>query len=140
MTTADRSFAPVYVALTAAGVNIGVHASLTPDHLQEMRYVGVLFIIGNVCMFLAMLLLYDGRTSDVGWLLGSLTCAAEILAFVLSRTAGLPNGYHERWAAGGEDYLGLVSVAAEALFIAAAAVAVRVRVQLLRNAPRRRFG
>src|SRR5881392_781526 len=98
----DRDLAPpdaaIYVALVALGINIGIHAAMTPGHLVEMTYIGVLFIVGNVLIFAAMLLLYHPRTRQLGGLLGGLVCAGEIAAFILSRTTGLPKGYHEGWA------------------------------------------
>ena len=121
-TNHDLSDTAVYVGLTALGINVGIHAAMTPDHLAEMTYIGVLFIIGNVLVFAAMLLLYHPRTRQSGWVLGGLVCAGEIAAFILSRTTGLPNGYHESWAATTEDKLGLACVVVEALFVAIAAV------------------
>ncbi len=68
-------------------------------HLEEKFYIGVLFTIGNVASFVAMLLLIGERLRAIGWLLGAATSVAQFAGFVVSRTIGLPGGYKETWAA-----------------------------------------
>jgi hypothetical protein len=114
-----------WTALTALELNIGIHAALTPMHLDEMFYIGVLFCVGNAVLFLAMALLMSERRRALGWLLATATSAAELAAFVASRTVGLPRGYHETWTAQPEDLLGLVCVATDVIVIVAAAYLTR---------------
>lgn len=111
--------------LVSAELLIGIHVTLTPMHLQEKFYIGVLFCVGNGLLFLALLLLTDRRLRLAGWLLGTIVCLGEFGGFIVSRTVGLPQDYRETWAAGTEDYLGLACLVLEAVFIAAAAAALR---------------
>ncbi|MGH8888180.1 MAG: hypothetical protein ACRDV3_00280 [Acidothermaceae bacterium] len=121
-----------WVALIAIELLIGIHVALTPMHLDEKFYVGVLFTIGNAAFFVAMLFLISVRLRLIGWLLGAATCVVEFGGFIASRTVGLPEGYKETWASAPEDLLGLISLVAEVVFVAAAAYA-------LRNAATKRF-
>lgn len=109
-----------WIALVALELNIGIHVALTPMHLEEEFYIGVLFTIGNAALFAAMLLLMSARPHVVGWLLAAATSAVEFGAFLASRTIGLPGGYREGWISAPEDLLGLVSLACEVVVIALA--------------------
>src|SRR5579875_2103187 len=109
-----------WIALVAIELNIGIHVALTPMHLEEEFYIGVLFTMGNAALFAAMLLLMSARLHVVGWFLAAATSAAEFGAFVASRTSGLPGGYRESWISAPEDLLGLVSLACEVVVIALA--------------------
>lgn len=119
-------------AILAALVNLGIHLALTPMHLEEMPYIGLLFVLGSVLLagVIAGLVSERDNVRALAWALGSAVCAAEFVLFVVSRTSGLPDGYHETWFGSTEDVLGLVSLAVEALFLACAAVAVDRRHQL----------
>ncbi|MFL6137748.1 MAG: hypothetical protein ACJ74O_08120 [Frankiaceae bacterium] len=108
------------VAVISIEVVIVIHLVLTPMHLEEKLYIGVLFAVGNGLLLVAMALLFTRRGQWAGWLLGTVVCLGEFLGFVLSRTVGLPMGYHGTWAAETEDYLGLVSLAFELAFVVAA--------------------
>jgi hypothetical protein len=114
-----------WVAITAVEIVIAIHVLLTPMHLRETLYVGVLFIVGNALLLLALLLMTGTRRELAGWSLAAAVCAGEFVGFVLSRTTGLPLGYHETWASAPEDYLGLVSLACDVAFGAAAVAWVR---------------
>src|SRR4051812_23966169 len=94
-------------ALLALGI-AGVHAWLVPAHLREMPYIGVLFAISVVVMVAvaAGLLATDGRVNDYADGLGVLASLTMIVLYVISRTAGLPGGYHEGW----DDPYGTASV------------------------------
>lgn len=116
-----------WAAVVALELNIGVHAALTPMHLQEKLYVGLLFTMGNVALFAAMLLLMSERLRMFGWLLGAATSVVEFAGFVVSRTIGLPQGYKENWTAAPEDYLGLLCLAVEAMFVVLASRAMTSR-------------
>lgn len=115
-----------WVAVLAAFVNLGIHTALTPMHLAEMRYIGLLFILGSALLAAVIV----GLASDhpglrtAGWLGGSLICVVEMVLYVVSRTGGLPGGYKEGWFGRAEDLLGLASLVVEALFVACAAVAL----------------
>jgi hypothetical protein len=109
-----------WIAVAAVAVVIAIHAVITPMHLEEMFYIGVLFSVGNGLLFVAMMLLAGERHQPAGWLLAGAVCAGEFVGFVLSRTVGLPMGYHETWASAPEDYLGLVSLFLELVVVTAA--------------------
>jgi hypothetical protein len=110
--------------LAIAGV-IAIHVELTPMHLVEKPYIGVLFAVGNALLLVALTLLYSRRHQAAGWLLGAAVCAGELVGFVLSRTVGLPLNYHGTWAAQPEDYLGLASLVCELVFLTVAAIRLR---------------
>lgn len=115
-----------WTAIAAAFVNLGIHLALTPMHLMEMPYIGVLFVIGSALLGAVMVGLASDHNSlrTLAWIGGSVVCVVEFALFVISRTSGLPSGYHETWATSTEDILGLVSLAVEAIFIACAALSL----------------
>ncbi|MBO0788265.1 MAG: hypothetical protein J2P33_19560 [Actinobacteria bacterium] len=115
-----------WIAIAAAFVNLGIHLSMAPDHLAEKLYIGILFVIGSALLGAVMIGLASDRDRlrTAAWAGGALVCAAEVILFVLSRTTGLPQGYHEAWAAAPEDLLGLASLAVELLFIGCAALSL----------------
>lgn len=125
MAVRDRS-AVRWTAIAAAFVNLGIHLSMAPDHLAEKLYIGILFVIGSVLLGAVMVGLASDRDRlrTPAWAGGALVCAAEFILFALSRTTGLPQGYHEGWAASPEDLLGLASLGAELVFIGCAAVSL----------------
>jgi hypothetical protein len=98
-------------ALAANGV---IHLILSPEYLSQQTYVGALFIAGG--LFLCGLAVALWRADNVpSWLLGALTMAGMGVAFVLSRTTGLPGFKESEW-----ELSGLVTLVLEAGFIAAA--------------------
>jgi len=105
-------------ALAATGV---IHLLITPEGLEEKTYVGVLFLLGGVtCLTAAALLLW--RDDRRVWAIAALACAGMFVAFILSRTTGLPGGYKED----GWEPIGLVSLVAEAWVVLAAFITPRV--------------
>src|SRR4051812_44455610 len=117
--------AALYVALLSALVGVVIHVALTPDHLEEEFVIGVLFGVHATALAIAMLLLYSRRSRIYGFLFGSLVSGAQVAAFVLSRTTGLPGLERESWWGGLEAYLGLAAISMSIIFIAASAVALR---------------
>lgn len=114
-------------AVAGSLINLGIHLALTPDHLIEKRYIGVLFVIGSALLGLVVIGLSTDRDRPrtLAWLLGAAVNAAMLVAFVLSRTTGLPQGYREPWASAPEDLLGLACVALEVVFLLCAAASLR---------------
>ncbi|NHA67930.1 hypothetical protein [Phycicoccus flavus] len=100
----------------------GVHVPLVPEHLEEAPYVGVLFVLlALACLGLAVAVL---RTEDRRvWLLSGVVCVLAALAFVLSRTVGLPQIGDDvgNWA----DPLGVVALVSELLVALLAALHLR---------------
>ncbi len=88
-----------------------VHVPLVPDHLEEAPYVGVLFLaLAVVSVVLAALLVT--RDTRLVWAASGLVTLLALLAFVASRTAGLPELGDDvgNWT----EPLGFPAVAAEA--------------------------
>jgi hypothetical protein len=78
-----------WVAALALVANAYIHIELTPHHLMEAQYIGVLFIVLSVaCIVLtAGLLFFD---NVVVWGATGLVSVAGLAAFVASRMIGLP--------------------------------------------------
>jgi hypothetical protein len=85
LTTSPAQWAASALLLVAAGT----HIPLVPDHLEEAPYVGWLFVaLSVVCITLAVAILFVDEASV--WVLSGVTCFAAVLAFLASRTVGLP--------------------------------------------------
>ncbi|MGH3094763.1 MAG: hypothetical protein ACRDMV_02030 [Streptosporangiales bacterium] len=110
-------------------MNLGIHLALAPDHLEEKLYIGVLFVIGSALLGMVMVGLASGndRLRRSAWVGGALVCAGEFVAFVLSRTTGLPLGYHEAFEAETETLMGVASLFLELVFIGCALGSLSVR-------------
>ncbi|UXY39784.1 hypothetical protein [Streptomyces albidocamelliae] len=96
--------------------NVVLHALLVPDHLEEKFYIGVLFALGSVVMLIVAAALVTWKRPMIAWLTGALVSFGMIIAFLLSRTVGLPDGYYE---SGWEPPYGPLSLLVEGLFILA---------------------
>ena len=102
-------------ALAAVGV---IHLILSPEYFSEQAYIGALFVAGG--LFLLALAVRLWRADDAPtWLLGALTMAAMGVAFVLSRTTGLPGFHESEW-----ELSGVVALVLEGGFVAAAVAAL----------------
>ncbi|MEV5007359.1 hypothetical protein ACIQFZ_24900 [Streptomyces sp. NPDC093064] len=99
-----------------AVANAVLHTLLVPDHLEEKFYIGVLFAVGSAAMLAVALALAIMKPTVAAWLTGALVSLGMITGFLLSRTVGLPDGYHERsW----EPPYGVLSLLVEGLFVIA---------------------
>jgi hypothetical protein len=107
-------------ASTMLAIEIAIHVYLAPDHLEEMPYIGVSFVIASALCAVALVLVMGDRPA--GWLLGAALCAGMAGAFVVSRALGLPD-YHEAWTS--DHRLGLWSLPPEVLFVWLASVRLR---------------
>lgn len=120
---------PLRGVTAALAVIAGVaHVPVTPEHLNEAPYIGVLFIILTVvCVLLAAVLLISD--SPLAWATLGASCLLAVVAYVVSRTIGLPLMADDigNWLEG----LGVVSVLTET------AVAVLAFLALV-SAPHRR--
>lgn len=100
-------------------VAAATHIPLIPAHLEEAPYVGVLFIaLSAVCVALAgMILVLD---TNAVWLLSGATCLAAVVAFLASRTVGLPQIGDDigNWT----EPMGVPAIASEVLLVVLAGV------------------
>ena len=105
--------------LVASGI---VHIPVIPMHLEEAPYIGYLFIaLTAVCFALAAaVLLLD---SMLVWAAGGVVTALAVIAYVLSRTVGLPQIQDDigNWS----EPLGIAAITAETLTVLLAVVALR---------------
>lgn len=106
-------------ALLALVIETAVHVYLAPDHLNEMPYIGVGFVVGAVlsAVVLGGVLLVGNQLWP--WLSGAVLCAGMTVLFVASRTVGLPD-YQESWTS--DNSLGLFATATELVFVGCAYV------------------
>lgn len=116
---------PTAVVLLIVAV---VHVPVTPEHLEEATYIGVLFIALSVaCVALAALLLIVD--SHPVWLATVTVNALAVMAYVASRSTGLPQIGDDvgNWT----EPLGMAAVLAE---VVSTLIAISV---LLERVPRR---
>ncbi|MEP7089507.1 MAG: hypothetical protein ABI776_05300 [Nocardioidaceae bacterium] len=114
-----RWAASVLLLITAA-----THIPLVPDHLAEAPYIGILFIALSVVSLVLAVLVVVADTAAV-WAATGLVTVLAVVAFVVSRTVGLPQIGDDvgNWS----DPLSFPAVAAEVLAAVAAVAALRRR-------------
>lgn len=111
----------VWVAIGLIIVTGLVHLIDAPDAFEEITYKGVLFVLNGVGALAAAYGIY--RNQRWGWTLGLVISVGSILAYVMSRTAGLPGlpAEPDEWL----EPLGVISLLAEAGFTAIALASFR---------------
>ena len=103
--------------LVGAGISVIVivgliHLINSPGDLEEGSYTGVLYLANFVGALAAAIGIYRGRSW--GWSLGALVSVGAFVAYVISRTVGLPGlPVEEEWL----EPLGVLSLLVEALFV-----------------------
>jgi hypothetical protein len=107
------------VALAAVAV---VHLIDGPSSLQDARYVGVLELALAAATTVTAIALIIGPVRDI-WLSAVALASAALLAYIASRTIGLPGSTDDigNWG----QALGIISVAAEVVVVLLAAGALR---------------
>jgi hypothetical protein len=94
----------------------GVHLALAPHHLGESTVMGWLFLADGAALLLAAgFLMLSGRVW--AWRAVGAVAAITILAYLTSRTIGLPGLHYEPW-----DLTGIVTSGIEG-FVAVSALA-----------------
>ncbi|OXY97701.1 hypothetical protein BEK98_09155 [Streptomyces diastatochromogenes] len=81
-----------------------------------MFYIGVLFAVGSAVMLVVAVALVTASRPMAAWLTGAVVSLGMIVAFLLSRTVGLPDGYYEP---GWEAPYGPLSLLVEGIFVLA---------------------
>ena len=103
--------------LVGAGISLIVivgliHLINSPEDLEEGSYTGLLYLANFFGALTAAIGIYRGRSW--GWSLGALVAGGAFVAYVISRTVGLPGlPVEEEWL----EPLGLLSLLVEALFM-----------------------
>lgn len=97
-----------------------IHLVEAPEYFEEERYVGVLFLVAAAGAVVSMYGIWKDQAW--GWLLGIVVAGGSVVAYLASRTVGLPGFRENSWS----EFLepsGLFSLVVEILFTI---VAVRV--------------
>jgi hypothetical protein len=89
-----------------------IHLINSPEDLVAGSYTGLLYLANFVGAITAAISIYRGRSW--GWSLEALVAGGAFVAYVISRTVGLPGlPVEEEWL----EPLGLLSLMVEALFV-----------------------
>jgi hypothetical protein len=89
-----------------------IHLINSPEDLEEGAYTGVLYLANFLGALAAAVGIYRGRRW--GWALGLLIAAGAFVAYLISRTVGLPGlPVETEWL----EPLGVLSLIVEALFM-----------------------
>lgn len=118
LTRSPAAWCASFLLLVASGT----HIPLIKDHLEEAPYVGWLFIaLSVVCIVLAVAILVVDNPGV--WILSGAVCLAAVVAFLASRTVGLPQIGDDvgNWT----EPLGIPAVASEVLMFVLAWAHVR---------------
>lgn len=82
------------LAAFAVGGSVVVHLYVTPEHLEQKPYLGMLLLAGSALLGYAAVQLV--RSGDLlAWRVGAVVSAAMVVGFFASRTVGLPDGFRE---------------------------------------------
>ena len=89
-----------------------IHLINSPEDLEEGSYTGVLYLANFLGALAAAVGIY--RDKGWGWVLGLLIAGGAFVAYIVSRTVGLPRlGVEEEWL----EPLGVLSLIVEVLFV-----------------------
>ena len=99
------------VAILGAGL---IHVVEAPDAFGEATYKGLLFVGNGAGALLAAIGIYRNQRA-LGWLLGVFVTGGAILAYVASRTIGLPGlpAEPDAWL----EPMGVASLLCETIFV-----------------------
>jgi hypothetical protein len=118
LTPSPSQWIAAFLLLVAAGA----HIPLIREHLEEAPYIGWGFILLSVvCILLAVAVLFVDNPGV--WQVSGAVCLAAFVAFLASRTVGLPQIGDDvgNWT----DPLGFPAVASEVLMAVLAYVHLR---------------
>lgn len=94
-----------------------LHLVEAPEYYEEVKYIGILFVASMIGAAAAA---YGIRRDDRrGWLLGLAVAGGPFVAYVLSRTVGLPAFREASWSEALEP-MGVLSLIVEGAFVALA--------------------
>lgn len=109
----------VLIALTGL-----IHLVEAPEYFEEKTYVGALFIVAAIGAVASMYGIW--KAQSWGWLLGIVVAGGSVVAYLASRTVGLPGFRENSWSQFLEPS-GLVSLVVEIAFLVVAARAMTER-------------
>lgn len=126
---------PVTPAQRWAGVGLIlatglVHLVEAPEYYAEVKYIGVLFVLSMLGAAVAAVGIH--RDESWGWGLGVLVAGGSFLAYLLSRTVGLPQFREATWSQALEP-MGILSLLIEGGFIWVALRALALKPALARS-------
>lgn len=78
------------LAAAACAAGAGVHAALVPDHFTESAQLGIAFVLSTLLLAGAALAIRPPRYRWPGPLAVAVVLAGTALAYLLSRTSGIP--------------------------------------------------
>jgi hypothetical protein len=86
----------------------------SPPAFSEQRYKGILFVANGVGALVAAIGIYRNQRL-LGWVLGLLVAGGAIIAYIASRTVGLPGlpAEPDAWL----EPMGVASLVCEGLFV-----------------------
>jgi uncharacterized membrane protein HdeD (DUF308 family) len=104
-------------AVQGAGIALilvtgAIHFIDAPSSFGDATYKGVLFLANGIAAVIAAFGIYRGERTW-GWGLGVLVAGGALVAYVVSRTMGLPGLVPDIWL----EPLGILSLMVEAAFI-----------------------
>lgn len=88
-----------------------IHLIEAPEYFEAATYLGLLFVVNFVGATVAAYGIYKGL--GWGWTLGALVTGGAFLAYIVSRTVGLPGLTETEFF----EPIGIVSLVVEALFL-----------------------
>ena len=112
--TAAASAAVTGIGATLLAVTGLIHLFEAPEYWGEVRYIGALFVVGAVVAIAAAFGILRGERW--GWQLGLAVTGGMALAYVLSRTVGIPQ-FREASLDKFLEPFGLGSLIIEVLFV-----------------------
>ena len=107
----------MWAGITLIAITGLIHLLGTPEYFEKAAYVGVLFVLNVIGAAVSAYGIY--RHERWGWLLGILVAGGAFVAFIISRTVGLPAFDEHEWEAAG-----LFSLVVEAAYVVVAALAL----------------
>jgi len=101
-----------------------IHIVEAPDAFGEAAYKGALFVANGMGALVAAYGIFRDRRGS-GWVLGLLVAGGALLAYVASRTVGLPGlpAEPDAWL----EPMGVASLVCEGVFVVLFALAQRCR-------------
>lgn len=104
-----------------------IHLIDAPSSFDDATYKGILFVANGLGAMVAAVGIFQGQRTW-GWGLGTLIAAGSFIAYVYSRTMGLPGLDPDEWL----EPLGVVSLVVEAAFVGLAVYTMPRAVSLRR--------